>query len=116
MTTPKETEFIVGYCYGLLSRDFNRAYAVSKNQPAVEIIDASIDVPRTWFPNNHDILGTIKNLLLLQFEGQHGLTFVIRTSQIKQYIRFTIVGQKPRKLTKAQIEELLGYHIEIVEE
>lgn len=112
----KETEFIVGYCYGLLCREFMHAYAIGKCEP-VDIIDACIDVPRTWFPNNKDILGTVKNLILDSFEGQYKeLTLSIKTSQIKQYIRFTLYGQKPRKLTKSQIEDILGYRIELVED
>lgn len=116
MTKPKETEFITGYCYGLLCREFNHAYAVGKSAP-VDVINACIDVPRAWFSNEHGILDTTRNSILNHFEGQYKeLTLSIKTTQIKEYIRFTLYGAKPRKLTKYQIESILGYKIEIVEE
>ena len=112
----KETEFIVGYCYGLLCREFNHAYALGKSEP-VDVIDACIDVPRQWFPNVKGIIDSVKNLIIDSFEGQYKeLTLTVKTTQIKQYIRFTLYGAKPRKLTKHQIEEILGYKIDIVEE
>lgn len=134
MMTPQSLQFIEGYVFNTLDR---RIFKHRNETKAGDINNFNVEasVPFLWFgvanptldvlparERVRDILAKVNNEVCQNLDNKlkclySKLKFSTIAVQDKQYVRFiTTVMQDKRKLTVSEIEQLLGYGIEIVSE
>ena len=120
-------EFIVGYTFGDIERRFLR---LKKEHEYLEDVDLSINIPKCWFnmvmPTNKNTFAPFEHQDYVINHSCDTLSIIFPewditcTSEVNnQYQQFNFNFKKKivrQQLTIRDIEEILGYPIEIVAE
>ena len=126
--TPKSHEFIEGYIFSEAESTLLEAFAKKK-----EKFSKTVTVPKSWFglrataqeyimlPEHEQskLRLELKEILCQMNSTIRAYEYEITFSPYLQYVRINIEGtyiQPVRKMTLEQVEEELGYKIEIVGE
>ena len=126
MMQKQSLDFIVGYVFAKMDRSIFKQFGHNDTK---ETLVESITVPKIWFGLSscqqvtNDIKGDEKYLLreniceVLNSIYPRFETICERITPEKQYIRFDFrvkYREQIKKMTVAEVEEALGYKIEIV--
>ena len=128
MMTEQKDSFLIGYLFSDIERKF---FKEAQKNPTIDEISGSILIPKVWFgfPHNvsDDFIKYTNTKIICVIMGLKEVLkdflpkwerFNIEFSSQKQYIcfDFTLYKKIRRKMTLEQIEEKLGYKIELIKE